>query len=172
MRFAQQIDRGVSIAPDKQMKLRHLALVVILLAGCGREPARAEAVRLSDQERWTRKVKCYELSSARDRLRTAEAAASERTDPTNSYIVLRAEYCFSETLNTCLYEEELMPHPLKSDAAKRPNVSRHASVIDLLTGAFLADAWLPVVTPSSDTQQRTLEEYNRRREALFKGCAK
>lgn len=126
----------------------------------------AEMGTLTEPERWTRRLKCHELGLAREQAAEAKAVEVEQRDPGNSYFVLRPEYCFSKTLNTCIYEEITAPSLRSSGRLQR------MSVIDLITDNFLADVTLNLGQAENENQRRAEAEYKRKRDELFRGCAK
>jgi hypothetical protein len=126
---------------------------------------------LTEGERWNRKLKCRELGDATERAANATAANVEHRNPRAGYTLLAPEYCFNETLNTCIYEEGFIPGSL-SAGGDGPHSYHHMSVTDLLTGRVLLDGYLPLGEPENDNQRKTQEEYKRKREAIFAGCVK
>jgi len=116
--------------------------------------------QLTESDRWSRRLKCRDLGSARETAAFAEQRDSARRDPKDQYIVLRAEYCYNETLNTCIFEQGIIGSGYQS-----------LEVIDVITGRVLESDTAALKTPSDDERRKTLE-YKQRRDALFDGCAK
>lgn len=150
---------------------RIFAAVAILCAtACapaGRENAKSTP---NEAETWNRKLKCSEIGLVRERELDSEAAATSRQNPRMAYSYLQSERCFSVAMNTCIREQEFM-HSLGSDAAMKPLEKQytHATVYDDLTGAILADAYIPM---NSETKSADADEYRRKRNLFFAECAK
>jgi len=137
------------------------------LVRCHRPEATAkERISLSDPEVWSRRLKCRELGDATERGEAKSESEAESRTHRDISMLLAPEYCYSATLNTCIYESGWVPG-LQSSLN-----FQHMAAKDLLTNQILVDANLPLGDPENDSQRRTVEDYKRKREELFRGCAK
>ena len=143
--------------------MRHLVVVPLIVAtlfGCGGSPKVDAGApndrKLTENERWARRLKCQEIGSARER--ADDAAQRNAKTP---YILLRPQYCYSETLNTCIYEEIFTASNDQS-----------TTIYDLLSGEVLEGFSKQLGEPTNATQLQNENEFKQKRKILFDACAK
>ena len=71
------------------------------------------------------------------------------------------EYCYSETLNTCICDEHWIG-----------NIYEYRAVVDLLSGRKLAEFKTGMGGPANRQELQQQEVFEKERQKLFAGCAK
>ena len=156
---------GEGRGPENNLEMSRKCIVIFVLhaalacSACGEREAKKTA-SIGLENALQKKIICAELG--RDRL-----ALDRRKDETESEGVMhavRAEWCFSTELNTCIYSAT-------DDVIVTSNPNDMASIviskqitIDLLTNRTL------ISVERVKARRAELEEYERRKRELFSKC--
>jgi hypothetical protein len=113
-----------------------------------------------ERDRWERRTKCRDLAEVKLRAWNERQRDEERRGA-RPLTLLRREFCFNTTLNTCIYDEHWVGDTFD-----------HEEIEDLMTGAILDQVTMSMGGPSSREEVRKQTEFEARRAQLFRNCAK
>ena len=137
-------------------------LVATLAAfSCDSPPRRdVSTSTASESLRWSRRLQCRDVAQAKLAADEKEQESAARRGE-NRLLKFAPEYCYNQTLNTCICDEHWIG-----------DLYEYRAVLDLLNGRKLVEFKTGMGGPANRQELQQQEVFEKERAKLFDGCAK